>query len=99
MAKYPDRFHSTDDVLWYERRVELACEGNRWYDIVRSGRAKRLIAKELNSSGYTHQWQEHDIYIPVGSIELTSCNGSLNAYPDEEYSYTDYDLEEHHPAR
>ena len=34
------------DLIWYERRAELACEGDRWFDLVRSGRANADLFEE-----------------------------------------------------
>lgn len=81
IAKYPSRFSTTLDVLWYERRVELACEGDRWFDLVRSGRAKAIF------SAMYPDWNDNDIYMPIGSVEVSNSGGSLKPYPEETYSY------------
>lgn len=78
ITKYPTRFPTTLDVLWYERRCELAGEGDRWYDLVRSGRAKDVM-----SAIYPGQWKDKHVYIPIGSIEIGNSGGSLTAYPTE----------------
>lgn len=78
LSKYPERFSTTLDVLWYERRVELAGEGDRWFDLVRSGRAK-----EVMGAIYPEDFDDHDIYLPISSLEIGASGGSLEAYPVE----------------
>ncbi|MCK9342391.1 MAG: RagB/SusD family nutrient uptake outer membrane protein [Massilibacteroides sp.] len=82
LSKYNSLFSSVLDVLWYERRVELACEGDRWYDLVRSGRAEKVMSPILKDE-YGVTWEAHDLYLPIGSVELAAANGSLEAYPNE----------------
>ena len=44
-----------DDVLgaiWHERRVELAFEGDRWPDLVRTGRAPSVLGISANMTRY-----------------------------------------------
>lgn len=76
---YPERFKTTMDVLWYERRCELAGEGDRWYDIVRSGRAPEIMKPR-----FPEDFDEEDIYIPISFQEITASGGSLTEYPDSE---------------
>lgn len=67
------------DVIWYERRAELAMEGDRWFDLVRSGRAnKGLFAgdpiREPN-------FDDNDLWLPIALEELTVAP-NLTEYPD-----------------
>jgi len=80
IAKYPERFSSPLDVLWYERRVELAGEGDRWFDLVRSGRAASVMGAIYPGV----DWNKH-IYMPIGLIEQGNSGNTLTAYPDEVY--------------
>ncbi|GAF02724.1 FecR domain-containing protein [Saccharicrinis fermentans] len=80
IAKYPERFSSPLDVLWYERRVELAGEGDRWFDLVRSGRTASVMGAIYPGV----DWNKH-IYLPVGLIEQGNSGNTLTAYPDEVY--------------
>ncbi len=88
MAEYPSRFPTVLDVLWYERRCELAGEGDRWFDLVRSGRAESVMTNFLaNTRGgenFNLSWEKKMNYLPIGSIELGSCP-TLTDYPDEAY--------------
>jgi len=69
------------DVIWYERRAELALEGDRWFDLVRSGRATSdLFAgdaiRETNFNANTHLW------LPI-ALEETTVAPNLTEYPDD----------------
>jgi len=78
IAKYPSRFTTTIDVLWYERRVELAGEGDRWYDLVRSGRAPSVMGAIYPNVDWSKA-----IYLPIGLTEQGNSGGSLTEFPSE----------------
>lgn len=68
------------DVIRYERRMEFAMEGDRWFDLVRSGRANaQLFAGDPlrggNFNESTHLW------LPI-SLEETSVAPNLTEFPD-----------------
>jgi hypothetical protein len=54
---------ATDDNIFNERRLELAGEGHRWFDLVRTGRA----ASVLGSRGFVAG--KHEI-LPIPLLEL-----------------------------
>lgn len=85
ISEYPDRFKSVIDVLWYERRCELAGEGDRWFDLVRSGRAEEVMMPILRSEYGITSWDKKFNYLPIGSIEISNSGGSLTEYPDEAF--------------
>ncbi len=71
---------SLQDLIWYERRAELACEGDRWYDLVRSGRADASLFagdgdKEAN-------FGPEDLWLPI-ALEETQIASGLTTYPDD----------------
>lgn len=67
------------EVIWYERRAELAMEGDRWYDLVRSGRASRdLFTGDPIREG---NFDENDLWLPI-SLEESSVAPNLTEYPD-----------------
>jgi hypothetical protein len=61
-----------DDIM-EERRFELACEGHRFHDLVRTGKASEI----LGSQGY----QSHNNYFPIPQNELDASNGALTQNP------------------
>lgn len=67
------------EVIWYERRAELAGEGDRWYDLVRSGRA----ASNLFTGERAGNFSEQSLYVPI-SLEETNVATGLSTYPDTE---------------
>jgi hypothetical protein len=67
------------DVIWYERRAEFAMEGDRWHDLVRSGRANAdLFAGDPLRSG---NFEAKHLWIPI-SLEELSVATNLTEYPD-----------------
>jgi len=68
------------DLIWYERRAEFAGEGDRWFDLVRSGRASSDLFtgdgnKASNFSNEGHNWLQI-------SFEETSVAPKLTTLPD-----------------
>jgi len=68
------------DVIWYERRAELAGEGDRWFDLVRSGRASATLfaGDPLRGSNFS----DTRLWIPI-ALEETSVAKNLTTYPDQ----------------
>ena len=67
------------DVIWYERRAELAMEGDRWFDLVRSGRADASLfdGDPLREGNF----EEKHLWIPI-ALEETLVAPNLTDYPD-----------------
>jgi len=67
------------DLIWYERRAELACEGDRWFDLVRSGRANAdlFTGDGDKSSNFT----DRHLWLPL-SLDETQLASGLTTYPD-----------------
>lgn len=65
------------DAIWHERRVELAMEQHRHFDLIRQGRAEEVYhahGKQNFEAG------THELYpIPSGEIQLS--NGQLDQNP------------------
>lgn len=68
------------DAIWYERRAELAMEGDRWYDLVRSGRASGDLfnGDPLRQGNFN---SEEHLWLPI-ALEETSVAPNLTTYPD-----------------
>ena len=69
----------TFDDVWKERRLELACEGDRWYDFVRLSyyNVDRAIS-EIKSQKRNAWWGLNDVYEAYAnsgtwSVDETSC--------------------------
>jgi hypothetical protein len=67
------------DVIWYERRAELAIEGDRWFDLVRSGRASKDLfdPSDLRYSNF----EDKHFWLPI-ALEETTVATNLTTYPD-----------------
>ncbi len=64
------------DRIWRERRVELALEQQRWFDIVRQGRAAAL----LKALGKSFQEGKHELFpIPQNEVDLSGGLMTQNA--------------------
>lgn len=70
------------DVIRYERRVELALEGDRWFDLVRSGRASSSLfaSDDLRAANFNEN--EH-LWLPI-SLQETSVAPNITEYPGPE---------------
>ena len=64
------------DAIYHERRVELAMEQHRYFDLVRQGRAQEVFA-EL---GITWTPGKHEVY-PVPQSEIDISGGSIIQNP------------------
>ncbi len=74
-----DQSWSLLDVIWYERRAEFAMEGDRWFDLVRSGRANvQLFAGDPIRTG---NFTEKHLWLPI-ALEETSVAPNLTEFPD-----------------
>lgn len=62
------------DIILHERRVELALEGHRFWDLVRTGKANQV----LGPSGF--QTGKHE-YFPIPQNEIDISQGSLIQNP------------------
>ncbi len=58
-----------------ERRLELAFEGHRWFDLVRTGRALEV----LNSKGYNIK--DYQLLLPIPQVQLDINPGKLIQNP------------------
>lgn len=77
---YSDNPESLRDAIRHERRVELAMEGHRWFDLVRWGIAAQVMDKDTGSYGKTESAEaraemasfipgKHELF-PIPSEEL-----------------------------
>ncbi|MBK6264299.1 RagB/SusD family nutrient uptake outer membrane protein [Marivirga sp. S37H4] len=68
------------EAIWYERRAEFAIEGDRWFDLVRSGR----VDNNLFSAQKASNLDQSRIYLPIPQRDIDNTGGSLTEYPSAE---------------
>jgi len=62
------------DDIYLERRLELACEGHRFFDLIRTGQAASVLAsKGFNASTHT--------YLPIPQQEIDASQSVLTQNP------------------
>ena len=65
------------EAIWHERRMELAMEQKRWFDLVRQGRA----AQRMQELGKDFVEGKHELY-PIPSNEIDLSQGKLEQNPN-----------------
>lgn len=58
-------------IIWHERRVELAMEQHRWFDLVREGNAIEMMAKDGKTVLPKH------LVFPIPQVEIDKSEGVL----------------------
>lgn len=79
IARLPDITATGDALLnaiWQERRVELAMEQHRWFDLIRQGRAQQVMAEV----GLNFVPGRHELY-PIPQREIDLGGGLLQQNP------------------
>ncbi len=69
------------EAIWYERRAELAGEGDRWFDLVRSGRANANVFSPANPRN--GNFSTDDLFLPIPQRDVDLTGGKLTPYPDQ----------------
>ena len=59
--------------IWKERRLELSCEGHRFFDLVRTGQAKDFIIGFIPG--------KHELF-PIPQVEIDLAGGSWAQNPN-----------------
>ena len=57
------------DIVRRERRLELAGEQSRWFDLVRWGTAKEVLNAEKNAAGLNNPFQDKHFLFPFPAVE------------------------------
>lgn len=69
----------TKQMLLDERRVELAFENHRFYDLIRFGEAENVLGAFAASKGYT--FGPTDLLLPIPQREINVSGGALVQNP------------------
>jgi len=69
----------TKDALLAERRVELAFENQRWFDLLRFGVANDVLTAHATEMGYSYD--ARDLLLPIPSREINISGGLLTQNP------------------
>lgn len=82
-ANYPDGTTITIDMLRHERRLELAMEGHRFYDLVRWNIAvEKLDGQFLDNQKVTVSFSSpKNDFFPIPEAEVNTSQGNLLQYP------------------
>ena len=65
------------DAIWHERRVELAMEQKRWFDLIRQGRAPDV----MQALGKNFVIGKHELF-PIPQNEIDLSNRALEQNPN-----------------
>ena len=82
-ADYPSGTTITMDMLIHERRLELALEGHRFFDLVRWNLAtKYLNGMVLAATNYHVIFESpKNDFFPIPEEEVNTSEGNLKQYP------------------
>jgi hypothetical protein len=69
----------TKDNLLLERRVELAFENKRWFDLQRFGVAQEVLSAFSNATGGA--FSATDLLLPIPQFEINLSNGAMEQNP------------------
>ncbi|MDH3244684.1 MAG: RagB/SusD family nutrient uptake outer membrane protein [Saprospiraceae bacterium] len=64
------------EIIWKERRAELAMEQHRWFDLLRTGRAESV----MKSVGKNFQSGKHEL-LPIPQSEIDLSAGAVDQNP------------------
>ncbi len=70
----------TQEALLVERRVELAFENQRFYDLLRFGVADQILSAHAADNGYT-DYNARKLLLPIPSREINLSRGLLTQNP------------------
>ena len=65
-----------------ERRLELAFENQRWFDLVRTGQALDVLNKNDGSSMLKVNMDKHQLLFPIPQSEIDASGNELKQNPD-----------------
>ena len=72
-------FEITKTDLLNERRVELAFENHRLFDLIRFGMAQNVLSEFASNNGFS--FSANDLLLPIPQNEIGLSNGVLTQNP------------------
>lgn len=75
------------DAVYHEERVEVAFEGHRWFDLLRTGRAVSVMNSKISADpdqtvGPSESIDDHDLLYPIPEAVIkTSAEGVITQNP------------------
>lgn len=60
-----------------ERRLELAFENHRWFDLVRTGQALEVMNNSAGASGLNFSMQSHQLLYPIPQAQIDASAGMI----------------------
>lgn len=69
----------TKDLLLNERRVELAFENHRLFDLIRFGKAQEVLSAFSTANSYG--FSTTDLLLPIPQVEIGLSKGQLTQNP------------------
>lgn len=73
------------ELIWKERRSELACEGQRFWDLARQGRAGKVMkaySQKYNSLKGQNFMEGKSELFPIPEDQVTLSNGAMEQNPN-----------------
>lgn len=89
VKNYTPKLSLTFDDIFKERRLELACEGDYWYDFVRLHYYKPDLAKEILKKQERGSWNGLDNWYTEGTKD---DNFGINSFPADALTDEDFEI-------
>ncbi|PWJ44755.1 RagB/SusD family nutrient uptake outer membrane protein [Sediminitomix flava] len=70
-----------DAAIALERRIELAFENHRWFDLLRYGNAIEVMKEHLAAEGIDSPISAHNLLFPIPQVQITLSRGQLVQNP------------------
>lgn len=68
---------SFSEAIDLERRLELAFENHRWFDLVRTGRALEVMNNAIGASALNFTMQPHQVLYPIPQAQIDASAGVI----------------------
>lgn len=65
------------EIIRHERRIELAFENHRWFDLLRYGNAVEVMNEHLSAEFGNARMKEHQVLFAIPQREIDVSNGML----------------------